>query len=83
MTRAEVYKLIDAERAYQGKWAASFDDKNTPNDWIAHTTKYLGQAVTSPWSHETFRKHVVKVAALAVAILEREKYAPRHYDKGK
>ena len=48
MTRTDVYKLIDAEREYQSKWPSEFDDKNTPNDWIAYIAIYLGKAVTFP-----------------------------------
>lgn len=83
MDRAQVYELIDQERAYQGtKWSQHFDDCNTPNDWVCYIAKYLGKAVTMPWSRVAFREALVKVAALAVAALERENYAPRHYDTG-
>ena len=81
MDRTQVYALIDAERAYQSKWPTDFDDANTPNDWVAYIAKYLGQSVTLPWNKDTFRKAMVKVAALAVAVLEREEYSPRHYDR--
>lgn len=83
MERKEVFDLIDGERTYQNKkWGAAFDDKNTPNDWVAYIAIYLGRAVTLPWNRETFRTAILKVATLAVAILERETYADRHYDKG-
>ena len=82
MDRNEVYALIDAERAYQStKWSKEGDDKSTPNDWVAYIAIYLGRAVTLPWNRNTFRTAMVKVAALAVAVLEREEYSPRHYDK--
>lgn len=80
MLRSEVYDLIDAERAYQAKWGDEFDNKNTPNDWVAYIAAYLGKSVTLPWNRQAFRTAMVKVAALAVAVLEREEYAPRHYD---
>jgi hypothetical protein len=80
MDRMDVFRLIDEERQYQSKWPAEFDDANTPNDWVAYIAMHLGKAVTMPWNRETFRKSMVKVAALAVCALEREHYAPRHYD---
>lgn len=80
MDRSQVYDLIDIERAYQSKWPKEFDDANTPNDWVCYIVKYLGKSVTLPWDRTAFRTAIVKVAALAVAILEREEYAPRHYD---
>jgi hypothetical protein len=81
MTRAEIFKLIEKERAYQdAKWGTEFDDKNTPNDWVSYISIYLGKAVTMPWDREAFRTAILKVVTLGVAILEREGYAPRHYD---
>jgi len=82
MNRSEVYKLIDGERLKQSAmWSPEFDNANTPNDWVAYLAHELGEAVTLPWDGWTFRRALVKVAAVAVAILEREDYAPRHYDK--
>jgi hypothetical protein len=82
MLQSEVFDLIAGERAYQNKkWGTEFDNKNTPNDWIAYIAIYLGKAVTFPWNREAFRTAILKVAALAVAVLEREDYAPRHYDQ--
>ena len=81
MTRQEIFNLIDAERAYQeSKWGTDFDNKNTPNDWVSYIARYLGNAVTLPWNRNAFRTAMLKVAALAVAVLERETYSPRHYD---
>lgn len=81
MTRQEVFEAIETERAYQvGKWGSEFDSKNTPNDWVTYITKYLGQSVTMPFDSERFRTQILKVATLAVAALEQNSYAPRHYD---
>jgi hypothetical protein len=81
MNRQTIYAAIEAERAYQDeKWGTDFDVANTPNDWVTYITKYLGQAVTMPWDGKRFREQMLKVAALAVAALEQEDYAPRHYD---
>lgn len=81
MDRQEIFKLVDAEREYQNKkWGTTFDDKNTPNDWVAYVAIYLGKAVTLPWNRDAFRTAILKVVTLGVAILERENYATRHYD---
>lgn len=80
-SRRDIYDNIEAERSYQNeRWGTAFDDKNTPNDWVAYITKYLGQSVTMPFNDDTFRVQMLKVAALAVAVLEQDKYALRHYD---
>jgi hypothetical protein len=82
MRRELVFELISKEREYQDNtWGPTFDDKNTPNDWIAYIMHYAGRAVTLPWNEIKFREGVLKVATLCVAILERVEYAPRHYDK--
>ena len=83
MIRDIVFVAIESERRYQDKkWGTDFDTLNTPNDWVAYISKYLGQAVTMPFNDNTFRLQMVKVAALATAALEQPSYAPRHYDNG-
>lgn len=84
MRREEVFKAINDEREYQEKrWGAAFDEKNTPNDWVAYITKHAGMSVTLPLDKAQFRNQMLKVAAIAVAVLERDEYAPRHYDEEK
>jgi len=81
MTRLDILQEVVYEREYQdGKWGAEFDRLNTPNDWVAYLAAYVGKAVTLPWNRTEFRKRVLQVAAICFAILEREDYAPRHYD---
>jgi hypothetical protein len=81
MERSKVYQFIDAERASQdAKWGTT-DHKNTPNDWLAYLAANVGKAYTIPFNKFTFRKYVVKVAALAVAILEREDFATNSLEK--
>jgi hypothetical protein len=83
VTRQDIFAEIEKERAYQDqKWGRTFDDKNTPNDWITYIAKYLGQAVTLPFDRTMFRTQILKVMTLCCAVLERDSYAPRHYDKG-
>ena len=82
LTRKLVLDSINTEREYQNsRWGVEFDAKNTPNDWVAYISKYLGQSVTMPFDESRFRTQMVKVAALATAALEQDQYAPRHYDK--
>ena len=82
INRTQIFGNIETERAYQEqRWGTEFDSKNTPNDWVAYISKYLGQTVTMPFDEATFRKQMLKVAALAVAALEQDTYAPRHYDQ--
>lgn len=81
MTRHEILREIMYEREYQeDRWGTEFDRLNTPNDWVAFLASYVGKSVTLPWNVAEFRKRVIQVAALCLAILEREEYAPRHYD---
>ena len=74
------------ERAYQMvKWGDEFDAKNTPNDWHAYISKYLGKTLVpdqSAESLEEFRANLVKVITLAMAAIEwsEKGMAPRHYD---
>lgn len=85
-SRLLAFEAIDQEREYQKKWGEDFDNANTINDWIAYIVKFLGKTVsaagTAPgqFNKEEFRKQLVKVGALAVAVLERDDFAPRHYD---
>lgn len=82
MDRATIFQKIEVEREYQDqKWGRDFDNLNTPNDWVAYLTLYVGKAVTLPWDINAFRTAVLKVAAICVAILERNQYTKRHYDK--
>lgn len=81
MTRTDIFNAIDIERQYQdSKWGHGFDDRNTPNDWIAYITCYAGKAVLMPFDKKVFQTAVLKIMAICCAILEREDYAPRHYD---
>lgn len=83
--RQEIFKQIEAERAYQDtRWGTSFDDKNTINDFAAYIGTYLGQATKIGLSKAEQRVQLLKVAALSVAALEtfdrNNGFAPRHYD---
>lgn len=70
MTRAEIYKAIDEERAAQDQehGGTEHDDSHNHHDWIVFVTKHLGRAVTG--GRTQFIKQMIRVAALAVAAIE-------------
>lgn len=76
MNRFDIYQSIDNERAYQdAKWGDS-DDQNTEYNWAAYIGAYTNRSLIgfpgqTPERREAFRKDMIKVAALAVAALER------------
>jgi hypothetical protein len=83
--RVELFKEIELERAYQdNKWGDEFDKKNTINDWASYINIYLGRACEMGRPKNQQRENLIKVAALAIAALERFDenlgFAPRHYD---
>ena len=63
---------VSLERNKQDiKWKGDrHDDTHSPHDWIALIVENVGRAVTWPWDGESFRKQMVRVAALAVAAIE-------------
>jgi len=74
----------------EGLWGSDFDAKNTPNDWVAFITHYLGLATytgrgpVSDYTPERFRENMLKVSAIAqaaVAVIDAEgKCGARHYE---
>ena len=81
MNMDEVFNEIKVERVYQRtRWEPAFDRANTPNDWVACITKNAGRAVMTPFNFGTFQAQLIKIASLAIAALEQDDYAPRHYD---
>lgn len=72
---SRIYEEIQAERRYQvSRWGAKADDElNTPMDWVGYIARYSTNWMSGgfrPYPRdvlETFRKSMVKVAALAVA----------------
>lgn len=74
----EVLKEVEAERRDQiERWGNDVDDKNNmPNDWVSYITKYSsawfpGQFPPYRWdTYESFRRSMIKTAALAVAAVE-------------
>lgn len=68
-----VYEEIQKEREHQDiKWGGpGEDDLNTDHNWIAYIIKQTGQAVTRQGDRSNFRQRMIRVAALAVAAIER------------
>jgi len=73
-----VYDEIESERTYQrSKWGNNNDDTlATPEDWVAwiahHSSRWFGGGY-KPYNTDTvasFRKQMIKTAALAVAAVE-------------
>jgi hypothetical protein len=65
---------VQAERDYQtGKWGTSFDDQNTPHQWMAYISSYGSRHLAGNPAlvdRAAFREDMKKVAALAVAAME-------------
>ena len=63
-----IFGEIRAELAKQDEeWGGpSHDDQHTSHDWIAFLMKHAGKAVMWPFNSRTFRRQMVRVAALAI-----------------
>lgn len=70
-TRESIFADINAERGYQDeKWGGPVhDDEHSVHDFVAFITKYAGNAVEASAFDQ--RKALIKVAALAVAAVEK------------
>ncbi len=82
MGTADVLEAVAAERVRQDeKWGGpGHDDQHTSHDWIAYIARHAGRAVTNKRFDELeFQKHMIRVAALAVAAVE---WADRLIDEG-
>jgi len=91
-----IHDAIQHEREYQRqRWGPDtvFDDANTANDWAMYIADYVTRAcrgeglantVRTKEGQEHFEKHMIKVAALAIAAIEashrNDGPALRHYD---
>lgn len=73
MTRKEIYDEIEKERAYQdGKWGVELDKGHDQYHWVAFITQQAAKALQwGSCNRAAFRKAMLKVAAVAVAALER------------
>jgi len=72
-----IFEEIKRERGRQTQLAlggntANPDENKTQNDWIASICAYVGRAAQKVVCNksESFRKNMIKVAALAVAAIE-------------
>ena len=69
---ASVLTEVFHERRKQDlKWGGpEHDNEHNSHDWIAYIMRHAGRAVVWPWNKATFRKQMIRVAALAVAAVE-------------
>ena len=74
---------MEKERTRQHEKWGDRVDLNTANDWVAHLTRYVGLAVTTPFDKAVFQRAMVQVATLCLAAFESSQrdLAPRHYDQ--
>ena len=72
--RSDILARIEAERVRQFNLPGSeYDTRNTPNDWVAIATHYLGEEVrrgSSLPERENFEDSLIKAAAVILAALE-------------
>jgi hypothetical protein len=76
MLQSEIYRLVTAERAYQDNKWGNTDGQNDPYNWGAYIAAYTSRSLIgfpgdTEARREAFKKDMVKVAALAVAALEK------------
>jgi len=84
MTRFEVYKLIDGERAYQLERHRNHnrphrDEDHSVADWIIYIECHIERAKLMIYHLETEAalEHVRKITALGVACMEYNETPPR------
>lgn len=82
MTRAEVFQLIEGERAYQNTLPhhSHLQDEYTPvAAWIIYLEQHIANAKAQIYKMDEMKAldEVRKVAALAVACMEHNETKPR------
>lgn len=70
--RQFIYAEIEQERVAQDReWGgAEHDDTHDRVDWGSFIGRHLGRALDAPIEAATFRRQMVRVAALATAAIE-------------
>jgi hypothetical protein len=83
-TRAEVYSVIDGERAYQAKWdTCESKGRHTVTEWLVYMQDYLSEAINmvsreaEPACHEKALHNIRKITAMGVACMEQNGAPPR------
>lgn len=68
----DIWADIRRERRRQdSKWGGpDHDDRHSPGDWIRFIVKHLGRCAADTIDGLSFRQHMVRIAALAVAAIE-------------
>lgn len=80
MSRESIYREIDQERAAQDRkyGGPAHDDKNDASQWADAIQDHAEQATNAADDH-TYRRQMIRVAALAVAALESlDRYKSQH-----
>lgn len=68
---AVLIEVFHERRRQDLRWGGpEHDDGHGPHDWIAYIMRHAGRAVMWPWDRSTFRRQMIRVAALAVAAVE-------------
>lgn len=76
MNRSDIFSAITNERAYQdGKWGAT-DALNNEFNWAGYIGAYTNRSLVGtpgddPARKAAFKKDMIKVAALAIAAVEK------------
>ena len=74
MERTEIYKLIDGEREYQeARWPSLYHD-HSATEYLVYIRDYTEEAlhrVSRDWDESFALENMRKIAALAVACMER------------
>jgi hypothetical protein len=76
MRQLDIFPAILAEREYQeSKWSST-DSQNDPYNWAAYIGAYTNRSLIgfpgdTAARREAFKKDMIKVAALAVAAIEK------------
>lgn len=87
MKRAEVYELIEGERAYQEKkWNADTTESeglHSPGEWLVYMQDYLSEAIhmasrnPDPLGTNLAMENIRKITGMGVAAMEQIETNPR------
>ena len=88
LSRAEVYNLIDGERAYQDRrWGSDLArngiHEHSPQEWLTYIVDYANEALHTgartedQFAHPLQMAIIRKIGGMAVAAMEQEGCPPR------
>lgn len=80
----EILGMIEREhRRATEQWGEAFDDRNTPNDWLAYITAYASRLGNLKHDPADYIKSLIKIGGLVVSAVrayDRVGLVERHYD---